>query len=336
MSDAPRPKQHLIAASRLYPGAWRQAKQFRAERGRDGLPDWPDWCYLPMAGWYAIGSRDAGVAQLDHRHLNRVADIGRLAALGTWRVTQGIYRFDPELSAALIQTPINGDLPSDLFYRLPEWCVYIETPGQRWHDLMLHGFFSHLEWDANTGRTELRLVLDSEAALQPLPVHIGPWSLDEAIRRMATEAKRQSIYHGASMLAAAIPAQPDLAIAPLIALLLYLCSENAEMGDGTQRPANPMPKKTRHGLKLFAPDKTRIWDVGLRIGAALRRGRSDAPPLGNGTHASPRPHIRRAHWHGYWTGPKDGERRFILKWIPPTLINATTDELPTVIHPVKP
>ena len=24
-----------------------------------------------------------------------------------------------------------------------------------------------------------------------------------------------------------------------------------------------------------------------------------------GTHASPRPHIRRAHWHSFWVGKKD-------------------------------
>lgn len=149
--DAPRPKQHLIAAARLYPKAWQHVNEMRAGRGID-LPAWPDWCYLPIAGWYSIVCADAGVPVLDHRHLKLIGDIGRLAALGTWRMTQGVYRFDPELFAALVDTPITGDLPADLFYRLPEWCVYIETPGQQWLGTDLYGFFAHMEWDANTGR----------------------------------------------------------------------------------------------------------------------------------------------------------------------------------------
>jgi hypothetical protein len=42
---------HLIAAGRLYPKAWRQADQFRADPGKSGMPAWPSWCYLPMAAW---------------------------------------------------------------------------------------------------------------------------------------------------------------------------------------------------------------------------------------------------------------------------------------------
>ena len=44
-----RPRDLLNAASRDYPSAWSQADEFRADRGA-GLPDWPAWCYLPMAG----------------------------------------------------------------------------------------------------------------------------------------------------------------------------------------------------------------------------------------------------------------------------------------------
>ena len=55
-----RPQMHLIAAGRLYPKAWRQADQFRADRGKSGLPAWPSWCYLPMAAWCAIVSEGKG------------------------------------------------------------------------------------------------------------------------------------------------------------------------------------------------------------------------------------------------------------------------------------
>lgn len=326
---APRPKQHLQAAARLYPGAWRQADDFRSGRGRD-LPAWPDWCFLPLAGWYSIVCADAGVARLGPQHAQRVGDVGRLAALGTWRLTQGIYRFDPDLFNAVAKTPVTGDLPVELFYRLPEWCVYVETPGQCWLDTPLYGFFAHMEWDANDGRTELRLVLDCEAALQPLPIHIGKWPLDEALQRAIAEAKRQAIYHGMTARVAQVPDALDLSLDPFISLLLYLCSENAEIGAGGDRPQNPEPKRTKKGWRLFAPDKTRQWDVGVRLGAALRRGQSAAHEPGDSTHASPRPHVRRAHWHTYLVGPGRNERR--LQWLPPIPVNVDDpDALPATI-----
>jgi hypothetical protein len=45
-----------------------------------------------MAAWCAIVSEGKGPLPLD-----RIGDVGRLAALGSWRVTQGIYRFDQGL-----------------------------------------------------------------------------------------------------------------------------------------------------------------------------------------------------------------------------------------------
>ncbi|WP_295430181.1 hypothetical protein [uncultured Thiodictyon sp.] len=56
--------------------------------------------------------------------------------------------FDPTVAAAVAGTPLAGDLPNDLRYRLPEWCVSIETPGRTWEGRTLHGFWVHLEWIA--------------------------------------------------------------------------------------------------------------------------------------------------------------------------------------------
>lgn len=88
----PRPCEFLAEAGQRYPRAWNQIAQFRADRGKD-LPDWPDYVYAPMAAWYAAVSAEAGVSRLP---LDRVHDVGLLSALGAWRMTTGIYRFDPD------------------------------------------------------------------------------------------------------------------------------------------------------------------------------------------------------------------------------------------------
>lgn len=351
-NDAPRPKQHLAAAGKLYRGAWKRIDHFRAYKGRE-YPDWPDWCFIPIAATYGIVADDAGVdgSMLALTHPDRTGHPARLAALATWRVTQGIYRFDPALYSSLIDTPVGRDLPCDVLYRLPEWCVYVETPDRQWMGSCLHGFWAHLEYDINTGRHELRLLLDSEDDLTPLPIHLGDWPLLEALERMQHEVVRQSLDKGLSRWAGDLSREEGLAegianeVAPLVSLLLYLCSQPDEIGDGDRQPGNPRPKRTKQGWRLFPAEKPVPWEVGVRIGAALRRayqraetGEVDVDPATG--RARPRAHIRRAHWHGFWRGPRNperaAERRFQLHWMPPTPVNVEdADELPATVRPVK-
>lgn len=329
-----RPREHLIAAGRLYPEAWKQVDSFRADRGLDGLPDWPSWCFCPLAGSYAVVSADAGMDQLS---MSLVGDVGRIGALAAWRPTQGIYRFDETLYQSLIDTPITGDVPAEVLHCMPEWCVYIETPEQQWCDAPLAGFFAHLEWDAKTGREELRLLLDITLPdgnlLQPLPIHLGS-DIKSGIDAACTVAQKQAwnlkIPQVADFLRENMP--EDLGIEPMISLLLYICSRNAEIGDGVRQPIRPTPKKTKKGLRLFPPDKPTAWDVGVRMGAALRRGYESANEEG-GTHTGPRAHMRRAHWHTYRVGP--GREKRVVKWLPTIQVNVEdVDALPAVVKKV--
>src|SRR6202042_1059230 len=154
-----RPRTILDTFSRLYPEAWRQVDDLRAKRKE--LGGWPDWCFLPLAGAYALVSKDGARTLAPGEHVEHVGILGALAA---WRVTQGIYRFDPTTFDAIWETLITGDIPTEVLFHLPEWCVYIPTPDQTWQGATLNGFFAHLECDMNDRRTELRLVLDVTGA----------------------------------------------------------------------------------------------------------------------------------------------------------------------------
>ena len=108
------------------------------------------------------------------------------------------------------------------------------------------------------------------------------------------------------------------ALSSMLQLLLYLCSEEPDM------PAveHPSTRRTLSG-GVRSPESPRLWDVGVRIGAALRKA------------ARPRAHIRSAHWTTYWTGPRTGRQTPILRWIPPLPINMDWKKpTPTVVHPV--
>lgn len=309
------PNKRLIELGKKYPNAWKEVEMFRKDCGVD-LPRWPSWCFLPMAGWYAIVSEGNNVPRLD---LHQVADVGRLAAIGTWRYSQGIYHFDNAFYASLINTVPCGDLPCDILYRLPEWCVYIETPGMQWLGVELQGFWCHLEWDANTERHELRLLLNNEN-LTCIPLHLGKWTLTESVDRALQEAKKQVATLGIHGMELDITEKLSESLYGLVSLILYLCSDEPEIDNAREpgtHPQRPQPKKTKQGWRLFPADKPRVWQVGQSLGENLRQIHLDAE---SGERGTVKPHLRRAHWHGFWSGSRDGEQTFHYHWLPPIFV----------------
>ena len=88
-----------------------------ARRERE-FPKRPDWCFLPLQG--APMQVNPDDAPLPPHQVKHIAIIG---ALATWRMSQGVHRFDPDLAAAVAATPLAGELSTALLYRLPEWSI---------------------------------------------------------------------------------------------------------------------------------------------------------------------------------------------------------------------
>ncbi|EKO3632387.1 hypothetical protein M3894_002917 [Vibrio metschnikovii] len=210
-------------------------------------------------------------------------------------------------------------MPSEVLYRLPEWSMYIETPSAKWFDESMHGFWVHLEFDMNTHRHELRLLLNTASTLVPVPIHIGNWTLTEAVDRAISESKKYTEIQ--------FPAETAEKMAEnlygLVSLVLYVCSEEPEIDDlrtPGEAPSRPQPTKTKKGWKLFPAKKVKIWTVGKEASKAIRSFNEELQAGSTGSKV--RPHVRRAHWHGYWTGKRGtSEQRFIYKWIPALIIN---------------
>lgn len=321
------PVDHLTSIARRYPEGWRMADFCRADR--TGLPAWPAWCFLPLAAWHSIVAARTGSIQPP---LGMAADISRLAALGAWRYSQGIYTYDTDIMKALADTSIAGALPADVLMRLPEWCIYIETPGAKWADQFSYGFFSFLEWDTEDAHTELRLLFDMHSGqlLPAPPIYLGKWPLVDSLAKGLSTIKESPHLSGAQKALAentfSQKLEKDL-YTPL-ALLLYLCSDSPDIAGHVpgEYPARPKPKKTKRGWRLFPPDKPHIWRVGATAGDALRQAATEAKKSTD--KSGLRPHIRRAHWHGFWSGPKDipEKRRFRYQWMPPLVIGVEKND----------
>lgn len=122
---------------------------------------------------------------------------------------------------------------------------------------------------------------------------------------------------------------------PLVSLVLYLCTANADIHNYKNpdlKPSYPKPKKTKKGSRYFSPDKPTEYRVGSVIGSAIRRYRSQQR-VEIAERGPVQPHIRRAHFHTYLTGK--GRTEILVKWLPPIPVNISDEELVPTVRRVK-
>lgn len=299
---------------------------------RDELP-WPDWCYLPMAASYAIvtGGADIPVARR-YMAASGMDTYRALASIIPWRLHKTIFRFDPDLAAELMDADSDPcEIPVSLLHHMPYPCVYIADPPGIADKF--DGLFCFLEWDHRyPSATELRMhYLAKSGHVVALYLH---WDDD-------MQALSASMDENARKLMRALKEEPASSVTqdeygPCLEyiyrhlnLLIYLCSDEPDLDR-----AQPVPRR-RGRTSVQTASYPDAISVGPHIGAAIRNTaahRASAAPTGTGSRK--RPHIRRAHWHLYWTG--QGRTVPRVKWISPMFINADhADAHTTTIRPVK-
>lgn len=253
-------------------------------------------------------------------------------SVGTWRYSQEIYRFDPALLTALQDTPVTGDLPSQVLLRLPEWAVYIETPGFAFYGHPVEGFYASLDFHLKHRVPELRLMFAVQpASFQTLSIVLDDSPLEETLANLVKyvdlDKDIENVFPDLSPTTKTAAISKIVAeLSPFLSLLLFICSEEPEIDDlrvpGTS-PQYAAPRKTKRGWRFFPAERERVWTVGQTLGATLRQHREDDGTVHEPTGRTVRTHLRRGHWHGVWTGPRktQGEQKFKLNWLPPIVVN---------------
>jgi hypothetical protein len=315
----------------LVPQVWSRYESVR-QLASEHQP-WPAWCYGPIALAYALCGPDEHSLAF------------KITALAAWRMTKVILRFDATLKDALMQTALSGAVPVDVIRRLPGWCVYVELDGMDTFRGPAHGAWCWLEPASYTDPrpVHLMMLLNTEGdmsrladadAMILLSARLEGDSLLESVRAAVGAAVDPEVVQALTAL-----------VEPVLSMLLYVCSDNAELErDGKAgRPTIQTPVATRRsGSRLFPAAGPAVWDVGLRIGAALRRtqeeaGTREAAATGEGR--TPHAHVRAPHWHTFVSGsrrlPLEIRPREV-RWMPPILVGTSTvEDLPAVVRQVR-
>jgi hypothetical protein len=187
-------------AARWRSGYWQAVDARRAAAGKTAT-SWPREVYLPAEAAVPIVVQSR--IRADRREPDILAmtrEALELCGLSAWRVTQGIYRYDPDVYAALVETDLSGPLPAEVLRRLPEWCVYIETPGMEAPlvggvRVGVAGIYAWLDWQAADDTWMLQLGIDTDdPALQVATIPLVG-TLDDAIARVVDEWVKPTRSH---------------------------------------------------------------------------------------------------------------------------------------------
>lgn len=261
-----------------------------------------------------------------------------------WRKNRIVYEFDSELMSVLSDQANSADgseeLPADLILHLPFECMSIQTstiflgvqqPSGEFKEVAYNGqFFITITepGDVDEWPTLYSIWFDDRGMLEEAYIPIIPGkTINQCRNRLIHQlSQKMNTTDEVAIRSTKMYLQSMIAMQ----VVLYLVSQNAEVEENKERGNIANPKKPRQIKKVAT-----VNEVGYHIGAVLRKARQqhDASQDNSGNGSSKRSHARRGHWHHFWTGPRDGERVLILKWVAPTFIHPETkDDLPTVVQ----
>lgn len=330
------PLKILKKITEQYPKAWEQMEMFHNNNGAPDLGSWPDWCYTPMAAAVAVASKGN-----DDIIASTINNAQAIFALAPWRLNKEVYVIDEDLKKLLFEQEADLDVPDEILLHLPYPSFYVETPNTYFYNDKIHGFFVALEYDVNNGEKELKPVFVTEDGdVFSFSIHIGAKSIHESfdlLNKEAIENTRTPLEKELVFRSMQYSEENKKFLKQILQVILYILAQNAEI-----TPSSEQAMYTRRGKTIKDKySEIRKWDVGVRVGAAIRQQKakeqSRQKEYKESEHQSPRPHMRRGHWHHFWTGPKTKpeERKLILKWLSPMTVAANPDDTPIVLHKVE-
>lgn len=292
------------------------------------------------------------------------AMIGALAMSGWAQNHRTIYSVDNELRVELTRSGLPEEsIPADILRRLPHESpmFVLNEPILVHHEDYdcLYGQFIVLPMrfdgtgpqNATTGKSDLAScnvlriiwfghnvddVNDYGIVTQSIALHKNSLDLNKQLMEVMQDQPFPDKLDADEALPEFVLARRDSrwstttqALFPVATMLiLYACSDEPDF-------LEVEPPETLQSRGSFKGSDLKIRQMGIRIGAALRshqKATSSSTGLLTGTMT---PHVRRAHWHRFWVGPRNGSRRLTVKWLPPIPVNVDRGEISTTVRSLK-
>ena len=252
-----------------------------------------------------------------------------LQIFGTWRNTLGIYRIDDDVIDDVMRSLIPNDTPVQIFERLPEWAVYIDLSNMAQNEpVKILGFwavFDLIYINQHYARV-LKIMMNFEGVDDVVGLIELPIDNDKSV-----EQAIQDLYKSqtdADPLIAYSYAKSDIAMLKIVlSALLWLCAEEPDIsgitGEPISKDALRMPKYrvNKKTGAFIPPSQPTIYNIGKRLGGEIRTYNEKIGASDSRISSRKRPHIRRGHWHGVWSGTGQN-KEFKIYWQPAIFVNA--------------
>jgi len=239
-----------------------------------------------------------------------------------------IFQFSNEIVNALSSTELPENISLSLFEKLPFDCFYLGA-GKLFDRHVLKGAYVITQTDFDGTPRGLRLDFVSDRTdrneiatgtfIISTFVTLGEGkTLSDYMRDLYHLLEHEISYSTYDM------ERTVLYTKHVLNCLLYLASEKADIEKaGTKYSGKGFGNSKNINLSKNHPKHCQVNKVGYSVNYIKQLREVRKATESGATGKTVAPHIRRAHWHTYWVGKKDGsDRQQVVKWILPTLVNA--------------
>lgn len=262
-------------------------------------------------------------------NMDNLAQFTKIMCLNNWYQSgRQVYKFDDTLSE-LLQEQAKEDLriDSSILNQLPIPHFYIIRKSKR--DGSSEGFFfSYIESIIYIFDTSK----DNKNALYCTFVESGKTISEGYLSGMEKFSTPEVIGSLKGKLKEFVSD-----ISEYMQFVVYLSAINSEIVPVTK---GAVVKRQAVKRDYKPKEKTEFSEVGYRVGSAIRKSisaesREKVVYIGEHGKGSPKtPHIRRSHFHSYWTG-SGNDKKIEVKWINTIFVNGAEKPDKTTVHNVK-
>lgn len=265
-----------------------------------------------------------------------------------WNRYKKIYEFHPTFIRYLASTEA-GDVHKNVLERIPFRSFYISFGGTildcgtREGFVPCVGIFVYVYFSKENGRNfvnfaaSLRGINDSSVPLYVGMVDGSTFTEVTDIDKMPASVRNYITHNGDPEQTAMVKQRQEDQKQYFMIILnacQYLCASNAEIRDlkisKNDRPVISVGRK-RKAVNV------QVSEIGYRIGQRFEKMYQDQSDIsvskGGYKGIKKRPHVRRAHWHHYWTGT--GRTNLEVRWLEPVFVMGSEEEIDTVVHEVE-